>query len=130
VTRQPSSENLVAELRSLRERVMGATDGVVSTADGMLVTADTAALQPESLAALAAATLALARRTAAEAGLGGLRDSVVQANGGYVMVTAVGDNALLAVVGDEGLDLESLRRESRITAQALEELLVDSGTTW
>ena len=122
---QPSTDAVVRELKSLREKVMGVTDGIVSTADGLLVSADTASLQPESLAALAAATLALARRTAAEAGLGGLRESVVRAHGGYVVVTAVGENTVLATVGDEGLDLENLHRESRSTAQALNSLLSD-----
>ncbi|MER8187384.1 roadblock/LC7 domain-containing protein [Kitasatospora sp. NPDC094015] len=118
-----SSEALVDELRRLRERVMGITESVVSTADGLLVAADTVSVQPESLSALAAATLALGRRTSAEAGLGGMRENVTRAGGGFVVVTAIGEHALLVVVGDEGLDVAALGRECPGTVEALGRLL-------
>lgn len=116
-------EALVASLKSLRERVVGVNETVISTSDGLLVAADTAAVQPESVAALAAASLGLGRRTAAEVGLGGLRDVVTRCNGGYVVVLAVGDHALLVILADEGLDLPGLHRESRTTVDRLLSLL-------
>jgi uncharacterized protein len=115
--------SVVAQLKSLRERVTGVTEGIVSSADGLLVAADVATVQPESLAALAATSLALGKRTAAEAGLNGLRETVTRANGGYVVVLAIGDNALMAIVGDEGLDLAGLYREGPITVEALDKIL-------
>ncbi|WP_433891038.1 roadblock/LC7 domain-containing protein [Streptomyces sp. CA-111067] len=116
-------EALVGSLKSLRERVMGVNESVISTADGLLVAADTATAQPESVAALAAASLGLGRRTAAEAGLGGLRDVVTRCNGGYVVVLAVGDHALLVILADEGLDLPGLHRESPATVEQVLSLL-------
>ncbi|HEY5836322.1 roadblock/LC7 domain-containing protein [Streptomyces sp.] len=116
-------EALVASLKSLRERVMGVNETVISTADGLLVAADTATAQPESVAALAAATLGLGHRTAAEVGLGGLREVTARCNGGYVVVLAVGDHALLAILADEGLDLTGLQRESPATVDHLLSLL-------
>lgn len=116
-------ESLVASLKSLRERVMGVNETVISTSDGLLVAADTATAQPESVAALAAASLGLGRRTAAEVGLGGLRDVVTRCNGGYVIVFAVGDHALLVILADEGLDLAGLHRESPATVDHLLSLL-------
>lgn len=109
---QTSSEALVSELKSLRERVMGVTESIIATNDGLLVAADVAAAHPESLAALASATVALGRRTALQAGIGGLRDVVNRSDAGYVVYTAIGEYALLVVAGDEGLDLAGLRRES------------------
>ncbi|MFD7641343.1 roadblock/LC7 domain-containing protein [Kitasatospora sp. NPDC059795] len=119
---QTSPAAVVAELKSLRERVMGIAESVVSTADGLLVAADTAAVHPESAAALSAAMLGLGQRTAAEVGLGGLRDVVTRCNGGYVVVLAIGDRALLMILGDEGLDLAGLYRESPATIRRLGEL--------
>lgn len=114
---------LVDELKSLRERVMGISESVISTADGLLVAADTATVHPESASALSAAMLGLGRRTAAEVGLGGLRDVVTRCNGGYVVVLAIGEQALLMVLGDEGLDVAGLHREAPASIRRLGGLL-------
>ncbi|MFB7473797.1 MULTISPECIES: roadblock/LC7 domain-containing protein [unclassified Kitasatospora] len=114
---------LVDELKSLRDRVMGISESVISTTDGLLVAADTAAVHPESAAALSAAMLGLGRRTAAEVGVGGLRDVVTRCNSGYVVVLAIGEQALLMILGDEGLDVAGLHRESPATVRRLSELL-------
>ncbi|WNI14385.1 roadblock/LC7 domain-containing protein [Actinacidiphila sp. ITFR-21] len=118
-----SYEALVSVLKSLRERVMGINETVIATADGLLVAADTATAQPESVSALAAAGLGIGRRTAAEVGLGGLRDVVTRCAGGYVVVLAVGDNALLVILADEGLDLAGLYRSSPVAVEHLATLL-------
>jgi uncharacterized protein len=109
---EQSASAVVDELKSLRAHVMGVAECVVSTADGLLVAADTATVHPESVAALAAASLGLGRRAAAEVGLGQLRDVITRCNGGYVVVLAIGEGALLAIMGDEGLDVPTLHRES------------------
>ena len=106
-----SSTALVRELHALRERIVGVTDSVIATADGLLVASDSGSADQESLAALCAAGMALGTRTAAHLGLGALRESVVRAAGGHVVFAAIGEHALLAVVGDAGLDLATLRRE-------------------
>jgi len=114
---------LIEELRSLRERVMGVSESAVSTADGLLVAADTATTQPESLAALSAAALGLGKRTAQEVGIGGIRDVTTHCNAGYAVVLAIGEQALLVVLGDEGMDLAALRRETPAVIQRLAALL-------
>jgi predicted regulator of Ras-like GTPase activity (Roadblock/LC7/MglB family) len=118
-----SSKALIGELSALRERVMGVTESLIATNDGLLVAADVPYGKPESLAALASATVALGRRTAAETGIGGLRDAVTRAASGYVVFMAIGEHALLVITGDEGLDLTALRRESAATVDRLGELL-------
>jgi uncharacterized protein len=122
-TPEGSASAVVGELKSLRDRVLGITECVVSTADGLLVAADTATVHPESVAALAAASLGLGRRTAGEVGLGGLRDVVTRCNGGYVVVLAIGEQALLVVMGDAGLDVPTLHRESPAAIERLGDLL-------
>ncbi|MFJ2114029.1 MULTISPECIES: roadblock/LC7 domain-containing protein [unclassified Streptomyces] len=116
-----SVTSLVDVLASLRERVMGVSESVLSTADGLLVAADTDTAQPEAIAALAAATLGLGARMAQQADAGALRDVVIRCGGGQVVVLAVGDRALLSILGDEGIDVAALQRES---PAIVEELLV------
>ncbi|MEU0842837.1 roadblock/LC7 domain-containing protein [Streptomyces sp. NPDC005962] len=117
------SEALVKELTGLRELVLGISESIIATPDGLLVAADTANVQPESLAALSAATLALGKRSAAEVGLGSLREVVTRCNGGYSVVLAVGEQALLVILGDEGLDMSALRRETPAVVERLGGLL-------
>jgi predicted regulator of Ras-like GTPase activity (Roadblock/LC7/MglB family) len=113
-------EDVVDELRLLRERVAGITDCLVSTADGMLVAADSTGIHPEALGSVA---LGLAKRTAITVGLGTLREVVTRCQSGYVVVYAIGDNALLIVLGDEGLNTDSLHGQSRQSIEQLAKLL-------
>ncbi|MFD5629145.1 roadblock/LC7 domain-containing protein [Streptomyces sp. NPDC127072] len=110
-------------LTSLRDRVMGVTESVLSTADGLLVVADTESSHGESVAALAAATLGVGRRMAEQAGVGALREVVARCGSGHVIVLAVGDRALLTVMGDDGLDLAAFQRESPATVEQLNQAL-------
>ncbi|GAA1190276.1 hypothetical protein GCM10009654_54740 [Streptomyces hebeiensis] len=120
----PSSvTSLVDVLTSLRERVMGTSESVLSTADGLLVAADADSVQPEAIAALAAATLGIGARMAQQAEAGVLRDVVIRCGGGQIVVLAVGDRALLSVLGDEGLDIAALQREAPAIVKELSALL-------
>ena len=116
-------EDVVDELRFLRERVAGITDCLVSTADGMLVAADSTGIQPESVAALGSVALGLAKRTAITVGLGTLREVVTRCQSGYVVVYAIGEHAVLIVLGDEGLNTDSLHAQSRPSIEQLAKLL-------
>lgn len=119
-----SHDALIAELRTLRDQLPGVTDTVVATVDGLLVAADAAPeLDPDPLAALAAATLGLARRTAATTGKGPLRYVVNECADGSVVVYALGEVALLAVLGDRGLNLGRLHLEAGPATERLLELL-------
>ncbi|MEV7682287.1 roadblock/LC7 domain-containing protein [Streptomyces sp. NPDC088341] len=118
-----SVSSLVDVLASLRENVMGVSESVLSTTDGLLVAADADTVQPEAVAALAAATLGLGARMAEQAGAGALRDVVVRCGGGHVVVLAVGERALLSILGDEGLDVAALQRATPALAEELAGLL-------
>lgn len=118
---------LLAEMRALRDRVTGITDTALASRDGLIITADTATIDPDNLAALAASTLGIAQRMAMEAGQGMLREALTSSSGGHVATYAVGGQALLVVVGDAGLDLARLFRESRVTIENLRHLLTRTG---
>ncbi|MER6240188.1 MULTISPECIES: roadblock/LC7 domain-containing protein [Streptomyces] len=114
---------LVEIMTALRERVMGVHDLVLSTGDGLLVAADAATVHPESIAALSAATLSLGQRLAHEANGGTLRDVTTRCAGRHVLIQAVGDRALLTVLGDEGLDLALLHLHMPATVDQLVRIL-------
>lgn len=118
------SYEVLAELRSLRDQVPGVLETAVAAVDGLLVTADTDGARPEALAALAAATLGLGKRTGLEVGMGRLREVVIRCGGGHVIVYAIQDEALLVVLGDEGLDVPTLHVASRRTVERLSMLLL------
>ncbi|MFC8433653.1 roadblock/LC7 domain-containing protein [Streptomyces sp. NPDC057253] len=120
---QDSGTTLVDILASLRDRVLGVSESVLSTADGLLVVADVDSVHPESVAALAAATLGVGRRMADQGGAGPLREVIVRGGTGHVVVTAVGDRALLTLICDEGLDLAAFQRESPAVVEELGKVL-------
>lgn len=111
---------LIAELHSLRARVAGVTNSLVAATDGLLLAADTDdVLEPEGLAAMAAASLGLSRQTTVVVGHGTFRQAAVYSSGGYLAVYAISQDVLMAVLGDEGLDLERLHRETQPTIERI-----------
>ncbi|MFD7818032.1 roadblock/LC7 domain-containing protein [Streptomyces sp. NPDC059785] len=120
----PSANDPVTEvLTAFRDRVLGVSESVISTGDGLLVVADTDSSHPESVAALAAAHLSLGRRMAEQTGTGPLREVVSRGATGHVVILAIGERALLTVIGDEGLDVEALRHEAPLLVERLGTLL-------
>ncbi|GAA4206208.1 hypothetical protein GCM10022252_68000 [Streptosporangium oxazolinicum] len=118
-----SRQAVLAELKILRDRVVGVLETAVASVDGLLVAADSEGARPEVLAALAAATLGLGKRTGYEVGMGELREVVIRCRSGYIVVYAVRQEALLVVLADEGLDVSRLHVESRPTVERLGVLL-------
>ncbi|WKV70723.1 roadblock/LC7 domain-containing protein [Streptomyces sp. PCS3-D2] len=120
---------LVTEMRELRDRVVGVTDVVVASADGLLITAETDDVaDPECLAALTAATLSIARRAGAMTSKGLLHHTVSRYTDGYLVAQAVGDMALIGVLGDAGLDIARLHAETQASLQRLTALLTSADT--
>jgi predicted regulator of Ras-like GTPase activity (Roadblock/LC7/MglB family) len=119
-------EALAHEMRGLREQVTGITDTAVAASDGLLIAADTAdSIDPEGLAALAAAGLGLARRTAQATARGTLRRTVTYGSHGCAAFYAVGDTALMVVLGDEGLDVDRLHRVTQSALDRIGSILMD-----
>jgi predicted regulator of Ras-like GTPase activity (Roadblock/LC7/MglB family) len=119
-------EALAREMRGLRERVTGITDTALAAADGILIAADTTdTIDPEGLAALAAAGLGLARRATQATARGTLRRTVTYGSQGCVAYYAVGDTALMVVLGDEGMDVEQLNRATHPAVDRIGSILTD-----
>jgi uncharacterized protein len=110
--------DLLVEMRGLREQIPGVTGTLVAACDGLLVAADIdshadAKVEADSLAAIAAASLGVARQVVSVAGQGTLGRAITHASRGHMVVYAVGVAALLAVLGDEGLDVGTLHQKSQ-----------------
>lgn len=116
------------ELAALRQRVHGVRGCVLATLDGLLLGQDVAwGAEPHDLAVLAASVFGVGRQCGLGLRQGAFQESTVRSQHGYFTVCAVGDNALLAVLGDEGLDLNWLHRDARLTAERIADLLHDAG---
>ena len=118
-----TEDTLLAEMRALQDNVPGITGTAVASRDGLIVRADTGGVDPDNLAAIAATWLALTQRMSREVGQGTLREAMTRSTGGYVAVYAIGASAVLVVIGDEGLDVTRLHRESTATREVIEALL-------
>ncbi|HEY1916909.1 MAG TPA: roadblock/LC7 domain-containing protein [Streptosporangiaceae bacterium] len=118
-----TDDALLAEMYALRERIAGITGSAVASRDGLIIRADTGRVNPDNLAALSAPALAIAQRLASEAGQGSLREAMTHSSGGHVAIYAVGVNAALILIGDEGLDIAGLHRESRPIVERIDKLL-------
>ena len=124
--------DLVTEMRDLREQVPGVTGTLLAASDGLLVAADLDSgaepgVDPDSLAAIAAVSLGIARRVVGLTRQGTLGQAVTHASGGHLAVYAVGDVAVLAVLGDKGLDVDSLNQKSQPALCRLRTILSQQG---
>jgi uncharacterized protein len=106
-------ELVLAELRSLRDNVVGVHGSLVATSDGLLVTHDIPDMEPTRIAAIVAATLGLASQATQATGRGGFREAVARGGTGYLVVYAAGGNAVVAVLGDNELNVGMLHYEMR-----------------
>jgi predicted regulator of Ras-like GTPase activity (Roadblock/LC7/MglB family) len=124
-------QDLLTEMRGLREQVPGVTGTLVASADGLLVVADIdpgadPQVEADSLAAIAAASLSVARQVVRVARQGTLGRAITYASRGHMVVYAVGVAALLAVLGDEGMDMGALQQKSQPTLGRIRVILTNT----
>jgi len=113
------------ELTALQQRVPGVRGSVVAGVDGLLITHDLpTGAEPHDLAALAATTYGLGRQCGYALRQGPFRETTVRSLRGYFTVYAVGERALLAVLGDDGLNVARLHLEARPVTERIADLLV------
>lgn len=126
----PGRSAVHAELGVLRDRVPGVRGAVLAGIDGRLIGHDlTAGPEPTDLAALAATTFGLGRQCGLTLRQGPLRELTVHNHQGYFTVYGVSDHVLLAVLGDDRLNVSWLHLEAGPVAERLADLLHVGGTT-
>ncbi|GAA4688325.1 roadblock/LC7 domain-containing protein [Phytohabitans rumicis] len=108
------------EMDALKRSVSGVVGSVIAGVDGLLLLHDlTGGPEPHDIAALAATTFGLGRQTGLALRQGAFRESTIRSHKGYFSVYAVGDAALLAVLGGEGLNIARLHLEARLVTERL-----------
>ena len=106
-------DQVLAELTSLCEAVAGVEGAVVATSDGLLVAHVLAENEQSQVAALISTVAAVARQAVLLTGRGELMEATVRGENGYLSVYAVGDSAVLAVLGRPDLNLAMLQLRTR-----------------
>jgi predicted regulator of Ras-like GTPase activity (Roadblock/LC7/MglB family) len=103
-------------LDGLVERVAGASRAVVLSADGLLVARSNTMSIPdaEHLSAVASAFQSLSRGTGRHFGGGDVRQTVVEMDHAYLLVTAAGAGACIALLASEDADLGMLAYETNL----------------
>ena len=118
------SEQIAEKLRALESRVPGVEAGLVATPDGLPIAS---ALPPgtdeERVAAMCAAAYSTAERICRELGKGEIQTSFVRGEGGYVLVTSAGPNAVLMIMTSPEAKLGLLFLEMRRLANEIKDLV-------
>jgi predicted regulator of Ras-like GTPase activity (Roadblock/LC7/MglB family) len=103
-------------LDDLVRRLVGAEDAIVLSADGPLLgrsmTLDRE--NAEHLAAMASAFQSLSRGVGTQFGKGGVQQTVVELEGGYLVVTEAGAGACLALLAAAHADLGMIAYELNV----------------
>ncbi|SDI96241.1 Predicted regulator of Ras-like GTPase activity, Roadblock/LC7/MglB family [Actinokineospora alba] len=105
----------------LVDRVAGARHAILLSADGLLManSADLARADAEHLAAVGSAYRSLSHGTGRHFGLGAVRQTVVELDRAYLLVTEAGERACLALITHEDADLGLVGYEmNRVVHQA------------
>jgi predicted regulator of Ras-like GTPase activity (Roadblock/LC7/MglB family) len=116
------------ELAALRHQVTGVSGCVIAGVDGLLILHDTmVAAEPHDIAALAAGAHGISRTCGAALRQGTFSEVTIRNSGGYLAVYAIGELALLAVIGDSGLNIARLHLEARpVTARLATMLTINA----
>ena len=120
-SRAASIEKCLYDLRQLGSDIEAAA---AISVDGLMIASSLPEeLGAELVAAMSAAMLALGERIAQELGRGALDQVFIKGDNGYVLMTAVNDNAVLTVLVGEEARLGLALLDTRRTAADLRELV-------
>lgn len=93
------AQRIIERLRDMRASTPDIEASAVVSVDGLTIASDLPATTEEDrVSAMSAAMLSLGERIATELGRGGLEQVYVRGNNGYVLLNAVGEEAVLTVL--------------------------------
>ncbi len=118
------TERMVERLRELQMSTVDIEASAVVSVDGLTIaSALPAGVEEDRVSAMSAAMLSLGERIASELGRGALEEVYVKGAGGYVLLTAVGEEAVLTVLARAGAKLGLVFLEMRRAAEDLADIL-------
>jgi hypothetical protein len=123
--RVPSREaRLATALRRLMEESQDIEAAALVSLDGFaMASALPEGMHEDRVGAMSAAILGLGERAAVELGKGKLSQVFIEGDGGYVLLIAAGDRAVLTCLADENAKLGLVLYDMRLAAQSIGEIL-------
>lgn len=119
------TELMVDRLRDLQTTTPEIEASAVVSVDGLtMASAMPPSIEEDRVSAMSAAMLGLGERIANELGRGSLDQVYVKGAGGYVILVAVGEEAVLTTLVREGARLGLIFLDMRRTADDLYQLIV------
>ncbi len=121
---QSRVDKMVSRLRELQVASQDIEASAVVSVDGLIMaSALPADTEEDRVSAMSAAMLSLGERIAQELGRGGLDEVFIRGNSGYVVLTAVGEEAVLTALARENAKLGLIFLEMRRASNDLERLV-------
>lgn len=118
------TELMVTRLREMQAASPDIEASAVVSVDGLIMaSALPMDVEEDRVSAMSAAMLSLGERISGELGRGGLDQVYIRGKSGYVILTAVGQEAVLTALAREGAKLGLVFLEMRRAAEHLERLV-------
>lgn len=118
------ADKMVSRLRDMQIASSDIIASAVVSVDGLTIaSALPGDVEEDRVAAMSAAMLSLGERIAGELGRGGLDEVYIRGEEGFVLLTAVGDEAVLTALAREEAKLGMIFLEMRRAAEDLEKLV-------
>jgi predicted regulator of Ras-like GTPase activity (Roadblock/LC7/MglB family) len=119
-------EELLAELRRLRQAAPDVRGCLLASTDGLLIAEDSPTELADGVAALSAACLGVSQRIADTVGQQEFKEVVISSTGGYVAMYMVGGDAVLLMLATAGANVGRLNHEARRSAPVLARILQEA----
>ncbi|HWE90477.1 MAG TPA: roadblock/LC7 domain-containing protein [Pseudonocardiaceae bacterium] len=132
MTQDNRTDRLDWMMNDLVDRVVGVENAVLLSTDGLLMarSAGIARDDAEHLAAVGSAYRSLSHGTGRHFDLGGVRQTMVELDRAYLLVTEAGERACLALITNETADLGLVAYEmNRVVQQTRSHLASDPRST-
>jgi predicted regulator of Ras-like GTPase activity (Roadblock/LC7/MglB family) len=121
---QNRSEQMVNRLRNLQASAPDIEASAVVSVDGLIIaSALPQGSEEDRVSAMSAAMLSLGERIATELGRGGLEQVYIKGDGGFIVLTSVGAEAVLTVLARQEAKLGLIFLEMRRAAEDLVKLV-------
>ncbi len=121
---QSRSEQMVNRLRSMQAAAPDIEASAVVSVDGLIMaSALPADVEEDRVSAMSAAMLSLGERIAGELGRGGLEQVYIRGGQGFIVLTSVGDEAVLTALARQDAKLGLIFLEMRRAAEEIIKLV-------
>jgi predicted regulator of Ras-like GTPase activity (Roadblock/LC7/MglB family) len=118
------AEQMVDRLRGLQVSTPDIEASAVVSVDGLIMASSLpAGVEEDRVSAMSAAMLSLGERIASELGRGVLDQVFIHGKGGYVVLSSVGQDAVLTVLAREQAKLGLIMLDMRRAAEDLSKLV-------